>query len=117
MSITRPKWTYRPGIYRCDRGWDDSTGTSIGCRRSGVRQICAEWLCGYHALVETRLLNRFQFTCSLCLRRNATRCPGAWCSSCNMVNGKLETGSDLRLHCDVNRCPGTVSAQAQQERR
>lgn len=162
-------WNYRPGTYRCDRGWNSGT-KSYGCRKPGVREVGTEWLCEHHAnpspapttpittkwianvvwvlylaallagcvisamwlllplfpdtddgrliavtygtlggvalfavlgglstlalcwvlnaLDTRRQVNRFQFTCPLCLRRNTTHCPGTWCSSCNTINGK-----------------------------
>jgi orotate phosphoribosyltransferase len=41
-------WNWEPGAYRCDRGWNDDSGASYGCREPGVRDVNNEWLCGAH---------------------------------------------------------------------
>lgn len=41
-------WDYRPGTFRCDRGWN-AGDVSFGCREPGVMQFGTEWLCPVHA--------------------------------------------------------------------
>lgn len=44
-------WDWQPGTYRCDEGWNDTSGASWGCRATGAYDVDGRWLCWYHSLL------------------------------------------------------------------
>jgi hypothetical protein len=42
-----------PGTYRCERGWNDTSGAEWGCTERATTDVADEHLCTAHALIET----------------------------------------------------------------